>query len=727
VHAGMPKVGRPEPGTRPDSRLVRNTRRSITRFAGMAGGGAITLALALFAGATAAFAQVQWTANGVPVVDLTSTTTVKDVATAPDGAGGVYVAWADDRTGNFDIYLTRFSSSGTLVSPWPNQGLAVCTATGGQSVPVLAADNAGGVYVAWQDARAGANLEVVYIARFASNSATAANWPVGGQVAGGYGGMLWDVAMTVDGTSSVFLAWQDHAVWNNYRIFAQKVAAANAALAWGTAGTLIAEGVWDDFHTQLVPDGAGGMVAAWTTGSVQIQRYASSNGAPMWSTWPGWNGVNVASSAYRPQLVKGGTGELYVGYDRYTAYPDEYDAHVDVYNFDGNAVAWPIAFTGPANADFRVRMAPDGVGGAVVAWQRFASGAGTGSIRMTRLSGQAVAGCMASGGVELVAGISGSLGLDEDDWGVTGDGRGGGFAAWTDGYVHARHLGVNGTLDPAYDLVGSPTPGYRYGLSATAADAGSLIAAWVDPRSGFQKAAYAQRLAASVPSIPAGLSTLAVPLAGSMGVDVAWTVPATHPVYGDPVKFDLRYSLGGITEANFYSASSAGVHDAAGGPGTDQCVAVAPLTRCRVYTFAVKAYYACGVWSTISNTPTAATRCSGYTITDCAGFYSLADLGAEESLSPGELSFAVEGREAGRVRFGFGVPEASRGLPIDVGVFDVAGRRLATLVSGSAEPGYHAASWDLRSDDGTPVPRGVVFARVRVGGESRSRTVIVNR
>jgi len=53
---------------------------------------------------------------------------------------------------------------------------------------------------------------------------------------------------------------------------------------------------------------------------------------------------------------------------------------------------------------------------------------------------------------------------------------------------------------------------------------------------------------------------------------------------------------------------------------------------------------------------------------------------------------------------------------VELGVYDLAGRRLVTLHSGPLASGVHGFDWDGRRDDGGRVPSGVYFARAGVTG-----------
>lgn len=72
----------------------------------------------------------------------------------------------------------------------------------------------------------------------------------------------------------------------------------------------------------------------------------------------------------------------------------------------------------------------------------------------------------------------------------------------------------------------------------------------------------------------------------------------------------------------------------------------------------------------------------------------------------------------------FNVPVTAR---VDLDVFDVAGRRLKTLVSGELSAGAHTVTWDGRDNDGRGVASGVYLARLRVGTEVLTERMILSK
>jgi hypothetical protein len=98
---------------------------------------------------------------------------------APDGAGGMYVVWSDQRADGGDIYCQRLLADGRIAPGWRADGLPVCTAAGVQTHPSLAPDGAGGVLLAWEDRR-GAGADI-YAARLAGDGTPVVGWPPQGQ------------------------------------------------------------------------------------------------------------------------------------------------------------------------------------------------------------------------------------------------------------------------------------------------------------------------------------------------------------------------------------------------------------------------------------------------------------------------------------------------------------------------------------------------------------------
>jgi hypothetical protein len=65
--------------------------------------------------------------------------------------------------------------------------------------------------------------------------------------------------------------------------------------------------------------------------------------------------------------------------------------------------------------------------------------------------------------------------------------------------------------------------------------------------------------------------------------------------------------------------------------------------------------------------------------------------------------------------------------PVDIGVYDVTGRRIRSLVTRVQGPGRYQVGWDGRKDDGTRATNGIYFLRATVGRGQRMVRVAMLR
>ncbi|HUK61987.1 MAG TPA: hypothetical protein VLV15_01600, partial [Dongiaceae bacterium] len=129
---------------------------------------------------------------------------------ASDGAGGVIVAWEDDRsdaTSGFDLYALRIRGDATLASGWTTDGNAMCAASGDQTGIHLVSDGIGGAIASWEDDRSG-NPDI-YALQITASGAPDSGWTANGTVLCGAGGAQVAPAIGSDGTGGAFVTWTD--------------------------------------------------------------------------------------------------------------------------------------------------------------------------------------------------------------------------------------------------------------------------------------------------------------------------------------------------------------------------------------------------------------------------------------------------------------------------------------------------------------------------------------
>jgi hypothetical protein len=104
----------------------------------------------------------------------------------------------------------------------------------------------------------------------------------------------------------------------------------------------------------------------------------------------------------------------------------------------------------------------------------------------------------------------------------------------------------------------------------------------------------------------------------------------------------------------------------------------------------------------------------------------IVDLGvAGVGPTPGKLSFSVAPNPARHATFTFSLPEQT---DVEIGIFDVAGRQVASVFKGALPAGNYTRNWSGEMSDGRAANAGVYFARMRAGGVMYSlRTVYLGR
>ncbi len=100
----------------------------------------------------------------------------RELVAAPDGSGGLYAAWVDNRdyfTRGDAFYLQHLDANGVPLPGWVPNGIPVILGAGGIGNGLLVTDSQGGVYTIAQGALA---VDVVWAARRLPSGAVAPSW-----------------------------------------------------------------------------------------------------------------------------------------------------------------------------------------------------------------------------------------------------------------------------------------------------------------------------------------------------------------------------------------------------------------------------------------------------------------------------------------------------------------------------------------------------------------------
>ncbi|HTM57622.1 MAG TPA: hypothetical protein VL123_04330, partial [Candidatus Udaeobacter sp.] len=230
--------------------------------------------------------SAMWTANGVPVVQQ-QRYQGPPMDLAQDGAGGLYIAWPDQRISpaQQDIYAQHLDGiSGART--WPTTGLAVCAATGIQQ-DLRVTNSLGNLIVVWDDQRAG--LNDIYAQGVTIGGS--AMWAANGVKVNGPADPQNEMPVIVpDELGGAIIGWPTNPL-SNMQIYAQRLDATGAG-QWGANGVLVNAGISGAGIIQLraIVDQRGGAVFSWEWGVNGWHDWAQRLDPTGAALWPA-NGV----------------------------------------------------------------------------------------------------------------------------------------------------------------------------------------------------------------------------------------------------------------------------------------------------------------------------------------------------------------------------------------------------------------------------------------------------
>ncbi len=309
---------------------------------------------------------IQWTAQGVAVCTGKASLVLGQMVA--DGVGGAIITWTDRRNATNDIFAQRIDADGAAL--WTANGVSVCAAAGSQMLPAIASDDGGGAIVAWQDNRDGVND--IYAQML--NAAGEVQWTADGVAVCNASQYQTTAQIIPDGSGGAIIAWTDHRNTVDNDVYAQRVTSSGAA-QWIPNGVVVSATTNNQMSCRLVPGGAGEAIVAWIdyrTGGVAdiYAQKLNSSGAPQWTM----HGVAVCAATNRQlnvQLIQSVSGGAVATWEDERSGTDAWDLHAQRIGADGS-MAWTANGVAACQASANQttpQLAPDGVGGAVIAWK----------------------------------------------------------------------------------------------------------------------------------------------------------------------------------------------------------------------------------------------------------------------------------------------------------------------------------------------------------------------
>lgn len=401
------------------------------------------------------------------------------------------MAWHDSRGANYDIYIQRVSAAG--VPLWTANGVVVCNATNDQANAQMISDGAGGVIVTWHDFRLGnwdiyaQRLNANGVAQWAANGVSICQWPFDQP----------NPHLVSDGQGGAILAWEDQRSIGSsrYDVYAQRVNAAGV-LQWPNSGGIpVCSGVAGlRTSVRLIPDGSGGAIISWSDGrnasyDIFAQR-VNGAGAMQWTA----NGAPVcttAGSQANPSIAPDGLGGAYIAWQENIGLNS--DILIQRVN-PGGTLLWNangIVMCNAADIQTFPQVIADGAGGVIVVWEDSRSGLRAPYAQRMNSTGS---GLWTANGVNCMnaGGIQGTIPQ------LVSDGAGGAIVAWyafTTGDISAQRVSASGaTLWGSAGITISNAIGDQNWPMIAPDGAGGAIVSWHDLRNPPFYDAYAQRV-----------------------------------------------------------------------------------------------------------------------------------------------------------------------------------------------------------------------------------------
>ena len=723
----------------------------------------------------------QWSANGVALCTAANNQFNPTIVT--DGASGAVVAWYDGRSGTDDIYVQRVSAAGA--AQWTSNGVALCTAANDQWDPTIVSDGSGGAIVTWVDDRSGTNYDI-YARRV--NAAGTAQWPADGVALCMAGNNQYAPAIVSDGAGGAIVTWYDFRSGTDYDIYAQRVSATGVKL-WAANGVALCTAAGSQYNPAIASDGAGGAIVAWrdyrsgTDFDIYAQR-VSAAGATQWTA----DGVALCASTnsqYAPAIVSDGSGGAIVTWYDFRS-GSNYDIYTQRVSVAG-VTQWTangVALCTSADDQDIPRIAPDGTGGAIVAWRDYRSGTNY-DIYTQRVSATGVTQWTANGvALSSAAGVQNSPA-------IVSDGSGGAIVTWYDGRgtdddIYAQRIERFGRLgNPEATIASVRDVANDQGGNVKVSWAASYLDA--DPTYGI----YEYRLWRSAPQaallgrerlagaithdpdeaaasgrwlvLPFAATDYAWELVGSQSAAILASYSLVAATTGDSVggsnprtAFMVEARAGSSYASDrWFSAPDSGYSVDNLSPGTPAPFTGAYSNGSSVLLwgqsgepdFASYRLYRGSSAGFVPGPGNLVAMLTGTGYADAAGepyYYKLSAVdvhGNESGFAlvqpagtvdvpgsgvPRELWLARATpnpmRDAATLRFG--LPRAGR---VSLAVFDQQGRRVRSLRDGALEAGEHAVRWDGRDEGGRAVASGLYFVRLEAAGRTLTQRLAAVR
>lgn len=396
-------------------------------------------------------AQAQWnpdpTENNLLVgVADKGTTVISEFSTVSDGSNGAFIAWVDTRNSavsGADIFLIRILADGSIAPGFAPGGNLICNASGTQDQINMIADGAGGVVLAWRDAR---------------NSGSPVNNDIFAQRVNAGGNTLWSdngvaiVASSVNEQSPIMALTSAATVGIVWRgtvtgldLFGNFLNLSNGSKVLGSDITIITKPN-NQTNQVVMPDGAGGFITAWTdarietnNASIHAQR-VNNSGTLLWGpTGNEADGLEISyipgiNNHLTPAITSDGTiGGAVIVFGSTRVASTDANLYAQKVSSDG-VVQWttngvPVVLASGNQTDPLIRLSNDNV---IIAWRDLRAAANNADIYAQSLKLTDGSPNWMADGVLITGATGNQPNSAANGFNLISDGAGGATIVWDD-------------------------------------------------------------------------------------------------------------------------------------------------------------------------------------------------------------------------------------------------------------------------------------------------------
>lgn len=683
---------------------MRLTSRSSSSQARLAG---VVIGLGALAVAGIAPDCFSWVADPATntLLDTAYVGIHDDRQIAEDGVGGGFIMVVPSSANGKAVQLLRFGTDGLLAPGWTQVGVTWVPPAPYMDFPRLTALGTGRTGLLYGSYSDFSNNDQLFFQEF--DGLGAPLWPGSGVAltAGSTVRQAPPMIVAPDGSGGAFICWGDirgAANSTDFPLYLTRVRS-DGSLPWGAGGILIRKTGNYLTATSLLADNLGGAFITWVDSRPSpfggaFAQHVDSTGAFVWPS----SGATIQTSspivfeAPGPGIGLDDNGGIFVTGVRGwvdNLNRERLSARLNHLLQSGSRdPAWPdsgLGFGGPSatteNTD--PRLFPCAGGDFLMVWSGEGNAARVGrdgTIRWRYSGDLPMSGGLPSWVSDLHGGVF---------WCFTMGQYASGLPVQTVD-IYAHHLSADGVLLSGTGIPVSVAVGAQFDFQTITDSAGGMIACWKDSRqdptqySGpgrifGQNINHDGTLGGSVVAAAVALVSFD---ASPSSVRLHWSVPSLMPVY----RLERRES-NGVWEVSATAQLSVTGADEVDVIDTD-------VLPAHTYDYRLS-------W-------------------DASGQTQHSVLATVRVPSELGLRLAVLGqpRSDGRAVIAFTLPADGA---VRLNLYDVSGRLVRALLSGSSTGGTHAINWDGRDDSGRVAPSGVYVAQLDAGAKVLTTRVLV--